>query len=165
MLFASGEAVETSKLARALGLDVETVTKILRGMSDLYRRENRGVLIAEFDGSFQMCTNRLYFDEVAKLARVPEKRALSPVLLETLAIIAYMQPVTKARIEEIRGVNADHAVNRLIEYGLAEERGRLDAPGRPILLGTTEEFLRHFGVEGLEKLPGIPEEDGINPPL
>jgi len=157
LLFASGEAVEAAKLAVAVSLDEETVIKILRGMADLYRQENRGILIMEFDGSFQMCTNQLYFDAVAKLTQIPAKKALTAVLLETLAIIAYKQPVTKAQIEEIRGVNADHAVNRLMEYGLVAERGRLDAPGKPILLGTSEEFLKYFGLESLGKMPEMPE--------
>jgi len=158
MLFASGEAVEASRLARALGLDEETTVKILRVMADDYRRENRGIQIAEFDGSFQMRTNKLYFDDVARLTQAPAKKTLTPVQLETLAIIAYKQPVTKAEIEEIRGVNADHAVNKLMEYGLAEERGRLDAPGRPIQFGTSGEFLKYFDIESLGRLPEVPED-------
>ena len=85
----------------------------------------------------------------------PKKPALTDVMLETLSIIAYKQPVTKAEIEKIRGVKCDHAINKLVEYELVRELGRLDAPGRPILFGTTEEFLRCFGVQGLEELPSV----------
>ena len=93
------------------------------------------------------------FDSLIRIAAQPKKPTLTDVMLETLSIIAYKQPVTKAEIEKIRGVKCDHAINKLMDYDLVRELGRLDAPGRPILLGTTEEFLRCFGVQGLEDLP------------
>jgi len=98
------------------------------------------------------------YEYLVKIAHVPKKYALTDVLLETLSIIAYKQPITKMEIEKIRGVKSDHAVNKLVEYNLVCEVGRLDAPGRPILFATTEEFLRHFGIDSLEKLPSVDQD-------
>ena len=112
-----------------------------------------GMSIIELDGSYQMCTKPRMYEYLIKIAKQPKKRVLSDVLLETLSIIAYKQPVTKAEIEKIRGVSSDHAVNKLVEYNLVKELGRLDAPGRPLLFGTTEEFLRSFGVQSVDELP------------
>ena len=102
-----------------------------------------------------MVSRSLNWNSLIRLAMHPKKPALTDVMLETLSIIAYKQPVTKAEIEKIRGVKCDHAINKLVEYELVRELGRLDAPGRPILFGTTEEFLRCFGVQGLEELPSV----------
>ena len=124
-------------------------------MMDRYQEENRGIQIIELENSFQMCTKKEYYEYLINIALHPQKPALSDVMLETLSIIAYKQPVTKVEIEKIRGVKSDHAVNKLVEYNLVKELGRLDAPGRPILFGTTEEFLRTFGVQGLEELPSV----------
>ena len=107
-----------------------------------------------------MCTRTGYYENLIRVAATPKKQVLTDVILETLAIIAYKQPVTKADIEKIRGVKSDHAVNRLIEYNLVYEAGRLDAPGRPALFATTEEFLRRFGVSSTVDLPDIdPEQE------
>lgn len=154
ILFAMGDAVEIGRIAKAIEQDVPTTRRLLRDMMD--RRngsENSGISIIELDGSFQMCTKRQYYEYLVRIAMQPRKAVLTDVLLETLSIIAYKQPVTKAEIEKIRGVKSDHAVNKLVEYDLVKELGRLDAPGRPILFGTTEEFLRSFGVQTLEELP------------
>ena len=102
-----------------------------------------------------MCTKQEYYEYLVEIALQPKKALLTDVMLETLSIIAYKQPVTKQEIEKIRGVKSDHAINKLVEYNLVQELGRLDAPGRPILLGTTEEFLRNFGVQSTEDLPVI----------
>ena len=100
-----------------------------------------------------MCTKPEMYEYLIKIAKQPKKRVLTDVLLETLSIIAYKQPVTRTEIEKIRGVSCDHAVNKLVEYNLVKELGRLDAPGRPLLFGTTEEFLRSFGVSSIDDLP------------
>ena len=100
-----------------------------------------------------MCTKPKMYEYLIKIAKQPKKRVLTDVLLETLSIIAYKQPVTRTEIEKIRGVSCDHAVNKLVEYNLVKELGRLDAPGRPLLFGTTEEFLRSFGVSSIDDLP------------
>ncbi len=158
VLFTMGESVEVDKIAAAIGQDVDTTRKIIHNMMDGYEAENRGIKIIELEDSFQMCTKTEFYETLIKVASQPRKYVLTDALLETLSIIAYKQPVTKLEIEKIRGVNSEHAVSRLIEYGLVMEVGRLDAPGRPMLLGTTEDFLRTFGVQSLDELPVITPE-------
>lgn len=153
LLFAMGESVEVSRIAKAINHDIETTKKIVRNMMLKYEEQDRGIKIIELDNAFQMCTKEQYYDYLVKLALQPKKAVLTDVMLETLSIIAYKQPVTKLEMEKIRGVKCDHAVNKLMEYNLVQEVGRLDAPGRPLLFGTTEEFLRNFGVQGLDDLP------------
>lgn len=153
ILFTMGDAVELSQIAKALEQDIPTTEKIIHNMMDRYQSENRGIQIIELDQSYQMCTKKEYYDYLVRIAMQPKKPALTDVMLETLSIIAYKQPVTKIEIEKIRGVKCDHAINKLVEYSLVKELGRLDAPGRPILFGTTEEFLRAFGVQALDDLP------------
>ena len=114
---------------------------------------NIGMNIIELDGAYQMCTKPQMYEYLIRIAKQPKKRVLTDVLLETLSIIAYKQPVTKAEIEKIRGVSSEHAISKLVEYNLVQELGRLDAPGRPLLFGTTEEFLRSFGVSSIDELP------------
>lgn len=158
ILFAMGDAVEADKIAAAIGHDRETTRKILHQMMDRYNRRTGGMEILELDDSFQLATRREHYEALIKVAKQPKKYVLTDVQLEVLSIIAYKQPVTRQEVEKIRGVNSDHALNRLVEYGLVGEAGRLDAPGRPILFGTTEEFLRNFGVRSAEELPVIQPE-------
>ena len=158
ILFTMGESVELEKIAAAIEHDEDTTRKLIHNMADRYEAEDRGVRIIELDNSFQMCTKPEAYEYLIRIAKQPKKYVLTDVLLESLSIIAYRQPVTKLEIEKIRGVKTDHAVNKLVEYELVQEVGRLDAPGRPILFGTTEEFLRHFGVTSLEELPNLNPE-------
>ena len=123
-----------------------------------YESKNRGIRIIELDKSYQMCTKKEMYDYLIRVAKQPKKYTLTDVLLETMSIIAYKQPITKIEVEKIRGVKSDHAVNKLVEYGLVEEVGRLDAPGRPILFGTTEDFLRRFSVPSIDDLPSLNPE-------
>ena len=153
ILFSMGEAVEIERLAAAVDHDEDTVRKIIRSMMTRYDEEDRGIHLIELDGSFQLCTKPEMYEYLIKIASQPKRRVLTDVLLETLSIIAYKQPVTKMEIEKIRGVSSDNAVNKLVEYNLVCELGRLDAPGRPLLFGTTEEFLRCFGVHSIDDLP------------
>ena len=153
VLFVMGDSVELSKIASAIEHDEDTTRKIIHRMMDKYESEDRGIRIIELEDAFQMCTKKEMYEYLIRVAKQPKKYVLTDVLLETLSIIAYKQPVTKLEIEKIRGVKSDHAVNKLVEYNLVCECGRLDAPGRPILFGTTEEFLRTFGVQGIEELP------------
>lgn len=153
LLFAMGEAIPAGDIAHVLEISIEDVRKLIRNMMIRYDAEDRGVQIIELEDSFQMCTKPSMYDYLIKMTHRPKKNILTDVALETLSIIAYKQPVTRAEIEKIRGVNSDKAINRLIEYNLVCETGRLDAPGRPILFGTTEEFLRTFGVRSPEELP------------
>ena len=155
ILFAMGEAVEIEKIAKAIEQDKETTRKIIYHMMEGYREEGRGIQIMELEDSYQLCTKSEMYEYLIRVAKQPRKIVLSDVVMETLSIIAYKQPITKLEIEKIRGVKCDHAVNKLVEYELVTELGRLDAPGRPILFGTTEAFLRHFGVNSLEDLPEI----------
>ena len=155
VLFAMGDSLELSKIAKAIGHDTETTRKVLQNMMDDYQREDRGIRIIELENAYQMCTKQEYYEYLVNIALQPKKATLSDVMMETLSIITYKQPVTRIEIEKIRGVKCDHAINKLIEYNLVQELGRLDAPGRPILLGTTEEFLRNFGVDSTEHLPTI----------
>lgn len=158
ILFTMGESVELSRIAAAIEHNEETTRKLIYNMMDRYKEEERGVCIIELDNSFQMCTKKEYYEYLIRIAKQPKRYVLTDVLLETLSIVAYKQPVTRLEIEKIRGVKTDHAVNKLVEYGLIEEVGRLDAPGRPILFGTTEEFLRRFSVQSLDELPTLDQE-------
>lgn len=155
VLFTMGRSVTIAELAGALEQDEATIVKLVHHLADQYEMEDRGIRIIEIDNAFQMCTKTEYYEYIIKLTHQPKKHVLTDVMLETLSIIAYKQPVTKAVVDQIRGVSSDHAINRLIEYNLVCETGRLDAPGRPILFGTTEEFLRTFGLKSSEELPVI----------
>lgn len=156
ILFAMGDSVETDKLAAAIEQDPDTTKKIIHNLMDKYQAQDRGIQILELENAFQLCTKKEYYEYLIRVAKQPRKYVLTDVIMETLAIVAYRQPVTRLEIEKIRGVKCDHAVNKLVEYGLIEEVGRLDAPGRPILFGTTEEFLRSFGVSSVSELPSLP---------
>ena len=159
VLFAMGNSVELKKLASVLNMS-DTETKALIGsMQEEYNSDvNRGITIVELEGSIQMCSKTEMYEHLMRIATVPKHYSLTDTVLETLSIVAYKQPVTRIEIEKIRGVNCDHAVNKLLEYGLITELGRLDAPGRPLLFGTTEEFLRCFGVKSLDELPTVSAE-------
>ena len=155
LLFTMGKAVPLKDLAAVIEHDENTVRKIIHQMMDNYKLQKRGMQIIELEDAFQMCTDPAYYDYIIKLTHQPKKHSLSDAMLEALSIIAYKQPVTRSMVEQIRGVSSDYAINRLIEYNLVSEVGRMDAPGKPILFGTTEEFLRTFGVKSQEELPVI----------
>ena len=159
VLFTMGRSVELSQLAAAIGQSRETAAKAMERLSRRYEESGAcGMQILHLEDSYQMCTKSKYYENLIQVASAPKKQVLTEVMLETLSIIAYKQPVTKLEIEKIRGVKSDHAVNRLIEYNLVYEAGRLDAPGRPALFATTEEFLRRFGVGSTEDLPSMNPE-------
>ena len=158
ILFAMGDSVELKKLAFALQVGEREAELIVRNLADRYQASNCGLQILELEGAYQICTKPSQYEYLIRIAKQPRKQVLTDVLLETLSIVAYKQPVTKVEIEKIRGVSCEHAINKLLDYGLIQEAGRLDAPGRPILFGTTEEFLRHFGVTSLEELPNLNPE-------
>ena len=155
ILFTMGESVELEKIADAIELDKKETQKIIEQMMEHYKDDSIGLKIIELDGAYQMCTKSEMYEYLIRIAKQPKRHALTDVLLETLSIIAYKQPITKVEIEKIRGVSCDHAVSKLVEYNLVCELGRLDAPGRPLLFGTTEEFLRSFGVQSLDELPAL----------
>ncbi len=158
VLFAAGDAVSVGRIAETIGQDVKTTVLLIHSLMDRYEKENRGIRMTEINGSYQMCTSPDYYGYIQALLKNPQRKILTQALIETLAIIAYKQPVTKAQIEEIRGVNADHAVHKLMEYNLVVEKGRLDAPYKPIVFGTSDEFLKYFGFKNLASLPDLPED-------
>ena len=157
ILFTMGESVPLSRLAEVMEMDPEELHQILTQMQEDYRQDCRGLTLIELEDAWQICTKIETYEYVRKLVSQPKKRSLTDVMLETLSIIAYKQPVTKQEIEAIRGVKSDFAVNKLVEYNLVKELGRKNTIGRPIVFGTTEEFLRCFGVSSIEDLPDIDE--------
>ncbi len=163
ILFAVGNAVEKDKLCIALGTEDKPYNRkdlefICKDMMLEYENENRGIRLIEVGDKYQLCTKNEYYDILGSIVNMPKKHSLTDVLLETLSIIAYKQPVTRAEIEKIRGVSCSHAINRLMEYNLVDEKGRLDAPGHPILFGTTDDFLRSFGIASMDELPNISQD-------
>ena len=161
ILFTMGDSVEISKITSALEITNKQFKDAFKSLKEKYEAEDRGIKLIELDGSIQLCTKPEMYDVLIKIAKQPKRHVMTDVLMETLSIIAYKQPVTKSEIERIRGVKSDHAVNKLVEYELVGEVGRLDTPGRPLLFGTTEEFMRRFGVEGIDNLPQI-DMDKVN---
>ncbi len=155
ILFAAGEPVKTAKLAAVLETDIETVEEAVKILKYNYDTELRGVMIIEIDGGYQLCSRPEYYSYIQEILGEQRRQALSNAAMEALAIIAYKQPITRGQIEYIRGVNSDGAINRLVERDLIEEKGRLDAPGRPILYGTTQNFLRCFGLKNPQDLPDV----------
>ena len=152
ILFASGEPVDISDIAEALEISRQTAKEAIENLMVKYAETNAGMLVTEIDGCYQMHTNPLYFSAIKKLYEKPQRKNLTQTLMETLAIIAFKQPISRPQIEEIRGVSADHAVGRLLDLDLIEECGRLDIPGKPVAFGTTSEFLRHFGFKNMEDM-------------
>ena len=155
ILFSMGDSIDAESIAQALEVEEEQIRTVLNEMEQEYEDPSHGIRIIRLEGRYQLATKKEQYPALISLVRQPRKINLSDVVMETLSIIAYKQPVTRSQIEKIRGVSCDHAINRLLEYGLVCEAGRLDAPGRPILFGTTEEFLRHFGTDSLDDLPRI----------
>lgn len=158
VLFTMGSSVELKQLAVAIDQDMKTAWTVVQRLKKRYEAENRGMQVIELEDRVQLCTKARFYENLIRVASAPKKQVLTDVMLETLSIIAYKQPVTKMEIEKIRGVKSDHAVNRLVEYNLVYEAGRLDAPGRPALFATTEEFLRRFGIGSTEDLPDVAPE-------
>lgn len=158
LLFASGEPVEVSELCAILDKPKDEIIAVVEGMQKQWDAEERGLRILTLEEGYQICTRDRYFPYIQKLVEPRRQQPLSQAALEVLAIVAYQQPVTRSGIEEIRGCNSDSGLARLIERGLCEEQGRLDAPGRPMVYGTTTEFLRAFGLTSIKDLP---EPDGL----
>ncbi len=155
ILFTMGESVEIAAIAKALEVRPGRIRQILQKLEEQYAASSRGIMIRQFDDAVQMSTKPEQYQNLIRIAKVPKKMTLSDSVIETLSIIAYKQPITKIEVEGIRGVSCDYAVNKLLEYDLIKELGRKDAPGRPILFGTTEQFLRSFGVKNLTDLPAL----------
>lgn len=157
ILFVAGEAVTVKELARALQAEEKAVKAELNAIRDEYDYDQRGFLLKRFGDKVQLATRPLYAQDVLRLLQPVQQQNLSQAAMETLAVVAYKQPVTRAEVEQVRGVKCDYSLQSLINKGLIKETGRKDTIGRPILFGTTDEFLSHFGLEGLEYLPPLPE--------
>lgn len=153
LLFTSGDPLSLEKLSEILEVDKKTMKLIMANMIIGWQNLKRGISVREIDGSYQLCTRTEHFDYIRKLVEPRQKQALSQAAFETLSIVAYNQPITRARLEHIRGVNSDSALTRLIERNLVKEAGKLDAPGKPVLYETTDEFLRSFGFSSIANLP------------
>ncbi len=158
VLFSLGEAVEIDRLAEALEVREDEIRNAFLNLQKRYEDEERGIKLIEIENSIQMCSNPDYFECIKRVTQIKKQAGLSSAALETLSIIAYNQPVTKGTIEFIRGVDCTYSVTRLLERGFIDELGRAETPGRPILYGTTMEFLRCFGLKSLEDLPPLPEK-------
>ena len=158
VLFALGRAVTLNELNIALETDVKEVKKVLSELMDEYENDSRGLVIKCINDTYLLTTKAEYSNSIAKIINTPDKFKFTDAVLEILSVIAYKQPVTRSEIEEIRGVGCGNNVNRLIDYELIEEKGRLDTPGHPIIFGTTDKFLLTFGISNLTELPNISDE-------
>ena len=160
VLFAAGDSVPIARLSLILGLDEDTVRQCLEELHNLYESEGRGFRVLFLDDKVQMCSAPEYAGIISKFMEQRKPPMLSQPALETMAVVAYFQPVTRAYIEQVRGVDSSYTVSMLAERGLIEEAGRLEVPGRPVLFRTTDVFLRTMGVSALSELPPLPEVSG-----
>lgn len=159
ILFSAGDPVSIERISNVLEVEEETIERIAQNLMDYYQFEQRGIRLIRLENTLQLCTNPMYADKIRAVLETRRAARLSPPLLEVLSIIAYRQPVTRAYIEQVRGVDSSYSVTALLEKGLIEEAGRLDVPGRPILFRTTHDFLRVFGLSNTDELPPLPEFD------
>lgn len=162
ILFSMGEAVEIERIAEALEVREDEVREAFISLKQKYEEEKRGIRLIEIDNSIQMCSGSEYYECIQRVSQTKKQSGLSSAALETLSIIAYNQPVTKATMDFIRGVDCTYSVARLVERGFIDELGRAETPGRPILYGTTMEFLRCFGLKSLDDLPPLPEKEKVS---
>ena len=161
ILFVAGDAVEIRDLARALGMEEKDAQKVLKELQSEYDYGQRGFLLKRFGTKVQLATRPLYAEDVVRMLQPVQKQSLSQAAMETLAVVAYRQPVTRAEVEQIRGVKCDYSLQSLTNRGLIQEVGRKETIGRPILFGTTDEFLSRFGIESLEDLPPLPAPEVV----
>ncbi len=159
VLFAAAEPIEYTKLASVLGMDDEQILLCMDALNNKYSSEDSGICLLQLDTKYQLCSKKEFVDAVRNVLDLKRNTPLSQAAFEVLAIIAYNQPITKPYIEQIRGVDCSGVVNTLCQRGLVEEKGRLDVPGRPVLYGTTSDFLRCFSLNSLDDLPELPEGD------
>lgn len=157
VLFAAGDALPIDRLTAAVDAPADEVAIALSALADHYDFENRGIMLCRMGDKAQLCTRPIHADAIRRAIENRRPPSLSAAALEVLTIVAYRQPVTRAYIEQLRGVDSGGTVSGLVEKGLIEEAGRLDVPGRPILFRTTDAFLRTFSISSLEQLPQLPE--------
>ena len=159
VLFAAAEPIEYTKVAAALGMDDEQMLLCIDALNEKYSAEDSGICLLQLDTKYQLCSKKEFVEAVRNVLDLKRNAPLSQAAFEVLAIIAYNQPITKPYIEQIRGVDCSGVVNTLCQRGLIEEKGRLDVPGRPVLYGTTSDFLRCFSLNSLSELPELPDAD------
>ena len=159
ILFVAGEAVSIRDMAKALQIDEKELKAALKEIGSEYDYEQRGFMLKRFGDKVQPATRPVYSEDVLRLLQPVQQQSLSQAAMETLAVVAYKQPVTRAEVEQIRGVKCDYSLQSLMMKGLIQEAGRKDTIGRPILYATTDTFLSHFGIQGLEDLPPLPETE------
>lgn len=159
ILFVAGEAVSLKDMAKALAVGEKELKSALEEIGSEYDYEQRGFMLKRFGDKVQLATRPLYAEDVLRLLQPVQQQSLSQAAMETLAVVAYKQPVTRAEVEQIRGVKCDYSLQSLTAKGLIAEAGRKDTIGRPILYATTDTFLSHFGIATLEDLPPLPEPE------
>ncbi len=159
MLFAAGDPVEICRLAEVIEVDSVVVEDVISDLKELYAKNKSGIKVIEFDNKVQLCSDEKYADDIRKLLEVKKNTPLSQAAFEVLAIIAYNKEVTKSFIEQVRGVDCSGTISNLIQKDLIEEKGRLDLPGKPLVYGTTDRFLRCFSLNSLDDLPDLPNKD------
>ena len=159
ILFANGSSVETKRIAQALEITESQAEEHISALINDYNSANRGITIIKLDDAYQMVSCKEYAPQIRTVMDLRRNTPLSQAALEVLAVVAYNQPVTKAFVEQVRGVDCSGVIGSLTAKGLVEEKGRLELPGRPLLYGTTENFLRCFNINSLEELPPLPETE------
>lgn len=159
ILFAAGEPVEVAKIAQALDIETEDAETVLRSCAEQLDERESGICLLKLGEKYQLCTRQEYAENIRSVLDMKRNVPLSSAAFEVLAVVAYNQPVTKAYVEQVRGVDCSGVISTLCQKGLVEEKGRLDLPGRPLLYGTTPEFLKCFCIESLSDLPELPDHD------
>ena len=159
MLFASGEPLEIERIAKVLEIDIENTEQILMNLQAQLDERSSGICLLKLGDKYQLCTKKQFADNIRDIMDMKRNSPLSQAAFEVLAVVAYNQPVTKSFVEQVRGVDCSGVMATLCQRGLLEEKGRLDLPGRPLLYGTTPEFLKCFCVSSLEELPELPERE------
>ncbi|HBA93181.1 MAG TPA: SMC-Scp complex subunit ScpB [Ruminococcaceae bacterium] len=162
MLFAAGDPVEVSKLADVLEIDLELCENMLGTLCARYDERESGLMLVRLDNKYQLCTRETYSEQVRKLMEIKKNAPLSNAAFEVLAVIAYNKTVTRSFIEQVRGVDCSGPISSLVQKGLIEEKGRLDLPGRPLIYGTTDRFLRCFSLNSLDDLPNLPKTEEVD---
>lgn len=162
VLFAVGEPIEIKRMAQALEVEIVVLSEALEILREKYQSEDSGICLLKLDDKYQLCSKQKYADSIRRVIEVKKNSPLSQAAFEVLAIVAYNQPVTKAFIEQIRGVDCSAVISNLCQKSLIEEKGRLELPGRPLIYGTTPEFLKCFCISSLDELPDLPNNENVD---
>ncbi len=159
ILFAAGDPFELTKIADALEIGVDFAETVLKNLSDALDARGSGLCVLKLGDKYQLCSRKEYAEQIRTVLDLKRNTPLSSAAFEVLAVVAYNQPVTKSYVEQVRGVDCSGVISTLCQKGLLEEKGRLDLPGRPLLYGTTPEFLKCFCISSLNELPELPEHE------